>query len=193
MTSLFQAEPDLDDSECRRSRRSRRLQRKLKGRADGELNIVSMIDVFAVLVFFLLVGSSISASKLHTLNLTIPLASNSSVETKKDFYLTVALHKDKVVISQTGNETSFSHINGTVDSTSLAELLKTIKADYPAEEKVSLLVDDSVAYEQIIRVMDSIRMYPSAAEGSTGVTLFPAISMGDIAAVSRNNSEIGGK
>ena len=54
-------------------------------------------------------------------------------------------------------------------------------------------MDDAVAYEQIIRVMDSIRMYPSAAEGSTGVPLFPAISMGDIAAVSLSDSEIGGK
>ena len=57
VTSLFQAEPEYEEVEQRRSRRTRRLTRKLKGYGDGELNIVSMIDVFAVMVFFLLMDS----------------------------------------------------------------------------------------------------------------------------------------
>ena len=89
--------------------------------------------------------------------------------------------------------TKYDDINGKVDSASLTALLRSIKTDYPAEERLSLLVEDSVAYEQIIRVMDSVRMYTSATDGSVDVELFPAISMGDIAGPSHSNSKVGGK
>lgn len=178
MTSLFQTEPEYEDVDQRRSRRTRRLKRKLKGYGDGELNIVSMIDVFAVMVFFLLVGSSISASKLHTLNLTIPVASNTPSSTQEDFQLSISLYDSKVLVSESGVRTSIDHIDAKVDVDSLSALLRSIKAEHSNEQRVSLLVADNVPYEQIIRVMDSVREYP-AAEGGDPVPLFPAISMGD--------------
>jgi biopolymer transport protein ExbD len=178
VTSLFQAEPEYEEVEQRRSRRTRRLKRKLKGYGDGELNIVSMIDVFAVMVFFLLVGSSISASKLHTLNLTIPVASNTPSSTQADFQLAISLYDNKVLVSKSGVRTSINHIDAKVDIDSLSNLLRSIKAEHPNEERVSLLVADNVPYEQIIRVMDSVRESPPT-EGSEAAPLFPAISMGD--------------
>ena len=45
-----------EDQAPRKARRTRRLERHLKRGGNEELNIVSMIDVFAVLVFFLLVN-----------------------------------------------------------------------------------------------------------------------------------------
>lgn len=178
MTSLFQAEPEYEEVEQRRSRRTRRLKRKLKGYGDGELNIVSMIDVFAVMVFFLLVGSSISASKLHTLNLTIPVASNTPSPTQSDFQLAISLYESKVVVAESGVRSSVNHIDAQVDTDSLSSLLRSIKAEHPNEERVNLLVADTVSYEQIIRVMDSIREY-RLVEGGELKPLFPAISMGD--------------
>ena len=174
VTSLFQAEPEYEEVEQRRSRRTRRLKRKLKGYGDAELNIVSMIDVFAVMVFFLLVGSSISASKLHTLNLTIPVASNTPSSTQADFQLAISLYDNKVLVSKSGVRTSINHIDAKVDIDSLSNLLRSIKAEHPNEERVA----DNVPYEQIIRVMDSVRESPPT-EGSEAVPLFPAISMGD--------------
>jgi biopolymer transport protein ExbD len=193
VTSLFQAEPDFEEPECRRSRRSRRLKRKLKGRADGELNIVSMIDVFAVLVFFLLVGSSISASKLHTLNLTIPVASSTPVKTDDDFHLAVSLYKDYVVVTQGEKETRLAHVNGVVDTASLAKVLRLIKSEHPDEERVSLLVEDSIPYDQIIRVMDSLRTAAPSSNIDGAEKLFPAISMGDISLQSHDVNDAGGK
>ncbi|CAA0094773.1 Uncharacterised protein [Zhongshania aliphaticivorans] len=181
MTSIFPSEPGYDEVDCRRSRRTRRLKRKLKSNSDEELNIVSMIDVFAVMVFFLLVGSSISASKLHTLNLTIPVASNSPAESDDDFHLAVSLYADKVVVSQEGEENSIKFVNGQVDATALLDSLKEIKAQHPEEERVSLLVEDKVSYEQIIRVMDVLRMPVSSSDASAETALFPGISMGDAA------------
>lgn len=181
MTSIFPSEPDYDEVDCRRSRRTRRLKRKLKSHGDEELNIVSMIDVFAVMVFFLLVGSSISASKLHTLNLTIPIASNSPAEPNDDFHLSVSLYTDKVVVSQKGAEDSIQFVNGQVDTTALLSNLSEIKAQHPEEERVSLLVDDKVSYDQIIRVMDVLRMPVPSSDTSAPSALFPGISMGDAA------------
>lgn len=193
MTSLFQAEADFEELNNRRSHRSRRMKRKLKASAHSDLNIVSMIDIFAVLVFFLLVGSSISVTKLSTLNLTIPLGSNTPVAATDNFQLTVSLFEDRVLIAQGETKSRFSHVNGQVDAASLTELLVSFKASYPTEERVTLLVEDSVPYEQIIRVMDSIRMYPSEGVAETEAPLFPAISMGDIATQNLDNDGMGRK
>ena len=45
MSAMFGIEPDFEEG-ARSSRRLRRLKRRLRQRPDGELNIVSMIDVF---------------------------------------------------------------------------------------------------------------------------------------------------
>ena len=193
MTSLFQAEADFEELDNRHSHRSRRMKRKLKASAHSDLNIVSMIDIFAVLVFFLLVGSSISATNLSTLNLTIPLGSNTPVAATDNFQLTVSLFEDQVLIAQGETQSRFPHLDGQVDAASLTELLVSIKASYPTEERVTLLVEDAVPYEQIIRVMDSIRMYPPVGVAKTEARLFPAISMGDIAAQNFSNDGRGEK
>ena len=55
------------------SRRNRRLERHARARARAvHLNIVSLIDVFAVLVFFLLVSSSLAAARLNVISLNLP-------------------------------------------------------------------------------------------------------------------------
>jgi biopolymer transport protein ExbD len=181
MSAMFGIEPDFEEG-ARSSRRLRRLKRRLRQRPDGELNIVSMIDVFAVLVFFLLVGSSISASKLHALKLNLPsvTAQPSNSETPS-LDLAVNLYEDHLeLVSSEGLQKSFAKIDATYDTAGLTEALVKIKKDHPKESKLTLYIAENIAYADIVAVMDSSREYPAgsvAADGSSA--LFPMISMGD--------------
>src|SRR5690349_11538227 len=63
---------EMEMDEAPAPRRSRRMRRHRRRAATEELNIVSMIDVFAVLVFFLLGSSPIAAARLNVLALSLP-------------------------------------------------------------------------------------------------------------------------
>jgi biopolymer transport protein ExbD len=183
MSAMFGIEPDYDEGP-RSSRRLRRLKRRLRQRADGELNIVSMIDVFAVLVFFLLVGSSVSASKLHALKLSLPSVSPSpQVSETPSLDLAVSLFEDYLEISNSdGVQKKLPKRDSGYDTAGLAQVLIDIKSAHPSETKLSLLIAEDIAYADIIAVMDSSREYPIGSVGVDGSTaLFPVISMGDAA------------
>ncbi|AMO69543.1 biopolymer transport protein ExbD/TolR [gamma proteobacterium BDW918] len=183
MSAMFGIEPDFDEGP-RSSRRLRRLKRRLRQRADGELNIVSMIDVFAVLVFFLLVGSSVSASKLHALKLSLPSVSPSpQVSETPSLDLAVSLFEDYLEISNSdGVQKKLPKRDSGYDTAGLAQVLIDIKSTHPSETKLSLLIAEDIAYADIVAVMDSSREYPVGSVSVDGSTaLFPVISMGDVA------------
>ena len=82
------------------SRRKRRLERHQRMRARAvHLNIVSLIDVFAVLVFFLLTTASITAAKLNVVDLNLPSADQQLTPDKPPLQLSVTLRKNELVVS----------------------------------------------------------------------------------------------
>ncbi|GAA4106710.1 biopolymer transporter ExbD [Zhongshania borealis] len=181
MSAMFGIEPEFDEAP-RSSRRLRRLKRRLRQRPDGELNIVSMIDVFAVMVFFLLVGSSVSASKLHALKLSLPSVSEQPlVSDEPALDLAVNLFEDYLeIVSSEGLRKKFPKVGADYDTAGLTQALIEIKKDHPTESKLTLFIAEDIAYADIVAVMDSSREYPDgsvAVDGST--VLFPSISMGD--------------
>lgn len=183
MSAMFGIEPEFEEGP-RSSRRLRRLKRRLRQRPDGELNIVSMIDVFAVLVFFLLVGSSISASKLHALKLSLPSVSPSPVVSETPTLdLAVSLFENYLEITNSdGVEKKLPKRDSGYDTAGLAQALIDIKSTHPSETTLTLFISEDIAYADIVAVMDSSREYPVGTFGVDGSTaLFPVISMGDAA------------
>ena len=174
---------EIEFDETRRSpRRLRRLKRRLRQRPDGELNIVSMIDVFAVLVFFLLVGSSISASKLHALKLSLPAISDKAPDMEKEpLNLAVSLFANYIEISSSeGLHKKLPNIAKAYDTAALAQALADIKRAHLDEERLTLFIAEDIAYADIVAVMDSSREYSDGSAGTDGSrVLFPLISMGD--------------
>jgi biopolymer transport protein ExbD len=170
--------PEDGDDAPRRSRRSRRLQRHLRRRQDCELNIVSMIDVFAVIVFFLLFGSSISASNLHALKLDIPAEKASSESDTKPLQLTVSLFEEELQLSdRNGLIARLPNNEGQYDVATLSDKLLDIKTRLPDEKHLRLLVAANIAYEHIVAIMDAAREHPQNPD----VELFPLIAIGDAA------------
>lgn len=173
-----------DDPVPRKSRRSRRLARHLKRSSNEELNIVSMIDVFAVLVFFLLVSSSIAAERLNVLSLNLPSDDQTAADDKPPQQLTVSLLPEALVVSDRhGAVRRLENTPEGYNLQALSELLVEAKKAAPAENSITLLVAPEVAYEDLVKVMDAARLAPAEAR-ALGLPreLYPLIAIGDAAA-----------
>ena len=172
---------DTGDEAPRKARRSRRLARHLKRGGSEELNIVSMIDVFAVLVFFLLVSSSITAAKLNVLSLNLPSNDSAAPPDKQPLQLSVSLLPDALVISdRNGAVRKLDNTPAGYNLQALSETLVETKKAAPTENTITLLISPDVPYEDVVKVMDAARLTPAEAR-NLGLPreLYPLISIGD--------------
>lgn len=168
------------------SRRRRRLQRNAKVRARTvHLNIVSLIDVFAVLVFFLLVSSSLAAARLNVISLNLP-SPDQTLAPQDDTPrpLTVTVRAQSLAVSDRNG--AIRQIDNTPEGhniQALSDVLVDIKHSNPREQSLTLLLEPDIAYDDLVKVMDAARLSPAEARaGGLPRELFPQISIGDAAA-----------
>lgn len=155
------------------SRELRIAVRRARRRRDTELNIVSMIDVLTVLVFFLLVNS-ISVSTLG-----VKLPDSKSAAKPPPHALSVVVRANGLTLSD--NSQVISHYDKTgqkYDLDGLADRLRQIKDKAPQESNISLRLEYGIPYETLIAVMDAVR---SSADGPhhSERDLFPDIAIGE--------------
>ena len=172
---------DEEDQAPRKARRTRRLERHLKRGGNEELNIVSMIDVFAVLVFFLLVSSSIAAARLNVLSLNLPSNDQATPPEKLPLQLSVSLIPGAIVVSdRNGAIRKLDNTPAGYNIQALSEVLVETKKAAPSENSLTLLVAPDVPYDDVVKVMDAARLTPAEAR-NLGLPreLYPLISLGD--------------
>lgn len=157
------------------SRKTRHAMRRAHRRRGTELNIVSMIDILTVLVFFLLVNST----GVAILGVNLPGA-DSSDSKPPPHQLVVAVHPGTLVINdENGTIKALPRLpDGQYDLNALGQLLEQIKQREPDETKITLLLEPGIPYDALVEVMDTVREQPTADNSST-ITLFPDISLGD--------------
>lgn len=164
------------------SRRSRRLERHQRMRSrSAALNIVSMIDVFAVLVFFLLVSSSITAAKLNVIDLNLPSANQQTRPDKPPLQLTITLRKNGLDVSdRNGGLRRLDNTPEGYNLQALADLLVEVKKSAPAENDLTLLLEADIPYDDLVRIMDTARFAPAEARAAgLPAEMFPNVSLGD--------------
>lgn len=158
--------------------RSIRNHAKYKGRND--LNIVPMIDMMVILVFFLLFTAVFSNTNILELNLPAP---NSSVpELPKGLNLEVIVRADRIEIADrnSGILRSLPKKDGEYDYKSLSEYLQFVKSKYRDTLAASVLLEPNIPYDVLVQTMDNTRVWQSVAgAGIQNVELFPDISVGD--------------
>jgi biopolymer transport protein ExbD len=131
-------------------RKHRRPQRKAT-----ELMLVPMIDIFTVLVTFLLMTAVFS--RITILELDLPSA-NTTVAAAPEFRL-------EVIVLKEGFELTNGHaliavipkVDGKYDLAKLGELALSLKRDYPNADNASVLLQPDTAYDDLIQVMDVLR------------------------------------
>jgi biopolymer transport protein ExbD len=158
--------------------RSMRNHAKYRGRND--LNIVPMIDMMVILVFFLLFTAVFSNTNILELNLPAP---NSSVpELPQGLNLEVIVRQNTIEVADrnSGVLRTLPKKEGEYDYNGLSEFLQFVKSKYPDTVAASVLLEPEIPYDVLVQTMDNTRVWLNAeGVGLTKVELFPDISVGD--------------
>src|SRR5262249_45217785 len=132
-----------------RRRRGRRI------RKPAELLLVPMIDIFTVLVTFLLMTAVFS--RITILELDLPSSASAGVSAPV-FRLEVIVRKQGFELTN-GSQliATIPLANGGYDLATLTRLATALKQDHPEANAASVLLEPDIAYDNLIRVMDAIR------------------------------------
>jgi len=162
----------------RRSYQYRKLERRT--RKPAELLLVPMIDIFTVLVTFLLMTAVFSRTVILQLNLPPP--QTEFKEPPPGLQLEVMVQKDQLMVADrnSGPLHAVPNTPQGYDYDGLVEYLKFVKTKFPEKTEASILLEPDTAYDTLVQVMDHVRVF-EAGEGANTVQaeLFPDISIGD--------------
>ncbi len=124
-------------------------------RKPAELLLVPMIDIFTVLVTFLLMTAVFS--RFAILQLDLP-SSRAGKPTEPTFRLEVIVRKDGLELTD-GKTTvaAIPNVNGEYDLKRLTDAAVALKREHPDADSASVLMDENVQYDDLIQVMDAIR------------------------------------
>lgn len=131
--------------------------------ANVELNLVPFIDMFSVLICFLLMTAAWNG--LESINTGAP---PKSVDLRDDnepppppkpekpkVVLTVTLYTDRLDIGEDNRIQSFPHMAGQPDYTKLTQALAEWKRRYPDRKDLILATENRAPYKHLIQLMDT--------------------------------------
>jgi biopolymer transport protein ExbD len=164
----------------RRNYKVRRLARH--HRKPSELMLVPMIDIFTVLVTFLLMTAVFSRTVI--LELKLPTQSTEFVEPPPGLELEILLRKDMLQVADRATGPLQTLLNadngGQYNIAGLSDYLQRVKVKYPEKTDATLLLEPEIPYDLLVQVMDAVRIVEQR-QGTTLVQgeLFPNVSIGD--------------
>ena len=164
----------------RRGYAMRKLERQ--HRKPAELLLVPMIDIFTVLVTFLLMTAVFSRTVV--MELKLPSQSTVQMELPPGLVLEVVLRKSGLTVQdrKSGPLKSFPRLEGTThyDLAALSEFLQEVKAKFPEKTEATLLLEPDVPYDDLVQVMDTVRIVEQRQGNQLlQAELFPDVSLGD--------------
>jgi biopolymer transport protein ExbD len=162
----------------RRSFQTRKLLRH--HRQPEELLLVPMIDIFTVLVTFLLMTAVFSRTVVLQLNL--PAAQTEFREPPPGLQIEVMVRKDLLQVADrnSGPLATLPNTPAGYNYDGLTEYLKRIKAKFPEKTDATILLESDTPYDTLVQVMDRVRVWETK-QGLTTVQaeMFPDVSIGD--------------
>jgi len=152
---------------------------KKRHHRDEELNLISLIDIFSVLVFFLIVNFG----DMSILDMNLPAPSNEPVqEQEKPLKLEVVVRGDRIEVANDGDTlNTFPNTVEGYDYPRLSEYLVRVKTQYAETRDVRVLLEPQVAYDSVVQIMDTVRVVEQTSPDGRHLksTLFPEIALGD--------------
>uniref|UniRef100_C6DZ22 Biopolymer transport protein ExbD/TolR n=1 Tax=Geobacter sp. (strain M21) TaxID=443144 RepID=C6DZ22_GEOSM len=163
------------------ARRRRRQKEQHETDIMEVLNLTPMMDVFTVLVVFLLITAVFTS--ITIMELSVPTSAGAVVATPSNFAIEVIVRKAGLEIANGKSvEAAIPKINDRYDLEKLSEMLRRIKAQYPEKEDATVLMEPKVEYDHLVQVMDTVRGAEVRTPGQKevgAIVLFPKISIGD--------------
>ncbi len=149
----------------------------------AELNITAFMNLMVILVPFLLITAVFS--RLAILELNLPGSSSEPVEPQDQvFQLEVIVRSDKIEVGDRnqGLLGVYPNTDGGYDYEAVANKLQELKKRYPKKTDASILLEQEIAYDTLVQIMDTVRVAEIVDEDLESVAredLFPDISIGD--------------
>lgn len=152
-----------------------------------ELMLVPMIDIFSVMITFLLMTAVFSRISIIQLDLPSSAAASPSEPT---FRLEVMVRKDGLELTNGRDSIAVLPLeNGAYPLGQLTLLAANLKGQHVEVDTASVLMAPDVEYDYLVQVMDAIRSTDLATAESNGFTatpdahgrvpMFPKVAVGD--------------
>ncbi len=147
-------------------------KRRHRSEEDPELNMIPIMNIFLVIIPFLL--TSVSFFHIKAISTSVPVLADSSPSMQKqpEIKLTVIveMQPQAMRLSAIADELSAEVLNdyaqrikleapGVYPLRELTEYLQLLKAIYPASDTIILIPDNTVMYDSIIQAMDAARNF----------------------------------
>ena len=147
----------------------------------AELNITAFMNLMVILVPFLLITAVFS--RLAILELNLPGSSSEPVDPQEQvFQLEVIVRLDKIEVGDRNQGLLGVYPNSVdgYDYDALATKLGELKKRYPKKTDAAILLEQDIAYDTLVQVMDTVRVAEAIEDESIKRSdLFPDISIGD--------------
>ena len=147
----------------------------------ADLNITAFMNLMVILVPFLLITAVFS--RLAVLELNLPGSSNEPADPQEQvFQLEVVVRQDKIEVGDRnqGMLGVYPSSADGYDYGALGDKLVELKDRYPKKTDAAILLEQDIAYETLVRVMDTVRIAEAIEDDSiVRSELFPDISIGD--------------
>jgi biopolymer transport protein ExbD len=165
-----------------KSKSARRVQRNHARYHTGrdDLNIVPMIDMMVILVFFLIFTAVFS--KTNILQLNLPASSNAApLDLPKGLKLEVIIRPNDIVINDrnSGPLKTLANTASGYDLASLSEFMRRVKSEFPQMTDATILPGPAITYDTLVQVMDTVRVYQLPVAPFSKAELFPDIAIAD--------------
>jgi biopolymer transport protein ExbD len=144
------------------------------------LNIVPMIDMMVILVFFLIFTAVFSKTNIVQLNL--PARSTAApLDLPKGLKLEVIIRPDDIVVNDrnSGPLKTLANTPTGVDLDGLSEFIRRIKSQFPDMKDATVLPSPATSYDTLVQVMDTVRVYQLPVAPFSKAELFPDIAIAD--------------
>jgi biopolymer transport protein ExbD len=160
--------------------------------AHGNLNLVPLVDILTSIVFFsLLTYTGAAMAMLTAFDLSLPPVvvtgegpTKPAEDRQLNLLLAVKIHGDSLRVEHS-EQGGFMQEIGTITDQSLEQfqtLMAQIRRQYPDNNDVLVVPDDGTSYDEIIKVLDRIRL-----------ANFENISLGSRARATQVASAAGGR
>jgi biopolymer transport protein ExbD len=149
-----------------------------QGRDD--LNIVPMIDMMVILVFFLIFTAVFS--KTNILQLNLPSSSNAApADLPKGLKLEVIIRPNDLLVNDrnSGPLKVLENTASGYDLENLSVFMRRVKSQYPQMTDATILPSPNVSYDTLVQVMDTVRIYQLPTPPFSKAELFPDIAIAD--------------
>jgi biopolymer transport protein ExbD len=171
-------------------------RRRHKATLDEEINLIPVMNLFMVLIPFLLLTAVFAKTAIIDVYLPTAASALSDKTAKKAARAPGAVLTIQVTAKGfkfTGLGTGIKAIakrGGKYDFTALSKALVKLKAKYPAKEEVILLFEPTTSYETVVKMMDTTReLIEKSGKKSSRKTLFPLVSVGQSDAGKKKNKK----